>query len=476
MLRGLFAGGLMGLVVGGASLTVASLVTEQPAGNTPPSAPQVSLPAAPEASLQSDAAPIAVDVPAEAPEVAVAEAPRAAEPMVEVAQPMMDTTSADVPEAAALVAPMDAPEPVEVPVEMTASVEEPVLPNPQALAPQAPVSEQDLIIATSPAIAPAGGDVLVVEDSETAESGARPTLEQDEIVLPALITEVVPETVPVDPIFGEALASNDTAPSTLPSGAGGVKVNRITAIKPEAEAVVAVEDTAGEATDVGALFQYSTPFENPEGKPLMGVLVLDDGTMQDPAILLKSIPFPLTVILDPSTVDVVQRMAAYRAAGLEIGVLSALPAGADPADVAVAFEATFNALPETVLMLDMGDGGLQNDRAVTEQAMEGLAASGRGVVSISKGLNAALRAAEKFNVPAGLIFRDLDGEGQDARVIRRFMDQAAFRARQDGGVILLARLRPDSISAMQLWGAANRLGQTTVAPVSAILKEQIKPE
>ena len=179
----------------------------------------------------------------------------------------------------------------------------------------------------------------------------------------------------------------------------------------------------------------------------------------------------MTVVLDPSVQDVVQRMSDYRNAGIEIGVLSALQAGADPADVAVAFEATFNALPESVLMLDMGDGGLQSDRAVTEQAMEGLAATGRGIVYFSKGLNVARSAAEKFNVTAGLIYRDLDSEGQDARVVRRFMDQAAFRARQDGGVILLARLRPDTISAMQLWGAANRLGRSTVAPVSAILKD-----
>ena len=114
----------------------------------------------------------------------------------------------------------------------------------------------------------------------------------------------------------------------------------------------------------------------------------------------------------------------------------------------------------------------QSGQSPGEQAMEGLAEDGRGLVTVSKGLNTALRAAEQANVPAGVIFRDLDSEGQDARVIRRFLDQAAFRARQESGVLLLARVRPNTISALVLWGTANRAGQVAVAPVSAVLSAQ----
>jgi polysaccharide deacetylase 2 family uncharacterized protein YibQ len=82
----------------------------------------------------------------------------------------------------------------------------------------------------------------------------------------------------------------------------------------------------------------------------------------------------------------------------------------------------------------------------------------------------ALRAAEAAGVPAGVIYRDLDAEGQDARVIRRFLDQAAFRARQQSGVVLVGRVRPDTLSALILWGSANRAGDVTLAPVSAVLR------
>ena len=57
-------------------------------------------------------------------------------------------------------------------------------------------------------------------------------------------------------------------------------------------------------------------------------------------------------------------------------------------------------------------------------------------------------------------------------MIRRFVDQAAFRARQESGVILLGRVRPDTISALTLWGNANRAGQVALAPVSAVLTGQ----
>jgi len=161
--------------------------------------------------------------------------------------------------------------------------------------------------------------------------------------------------------------------------------------------------------------------------------------------------------------------AAYRAAGIEVGVRARLPLAAQATDIEVAMEAAFAALPETVVMVDPGDGNLQSDRAVTEMAVTSLADRGRGLLTMPKGFNSALQVAGDLDVPAGLFYRDLDGEGQDARVIRRFMDQAAFKARQESGVVLLGRVRPDTISALNLWGNANRAGQVAMAPVTAVL-------
>lgn len=458
----------MGVVVGGAGLTVASLMAEQPAGNAPPAAPQVSAPqsaavAAPAAEIPQGTAPTMV-----APEVETSASPAVSAP-IEATEPMLaDTTSAAVPQAADEVTDtMTVPDDVaELSVETTA--EDPVLPNPQSIAPQAPASEQDLTVSTAPAALP---DPVVIE--EDAPAVMIPTLDIPvPQPLPAdvlVIDTPVPEPIAEDPVSEDVASVVEDAPETtasgLPKGDSGVRVNRITT----EDAAVEVEAAPAIDPDAPALVRFGTAFENTDGKPMIGIILLDDGSMTGSSAAVASLPFDVTVVIDPAVAGAAGRLASYRAAGIEVGVQSALPENATPSDVEVALEATFASLPETVFLLDAGNGGLQNDRAVTEQAMEILAQEGRGLVTVSKGLNMAIRAAEQADVPAGVIFRDLDGEGQDARVIRRFMDQAAFRARQSGGVLLLARVRPDTISALVLWGTANRAGQIVVAPVSAVL-------
>ncbi|MDB9838564.1 divergent polysaccharide deacetylase family protein [bacterium] len=453
-----------------------SLVTEQPAGNTPPASPQVTAPVSAETEGDQGGSDVAMTGTDDAAPADANAAPRVATPQVEVTQPIADTTSAAVPAAPlvseTLVAPaadVDAPQ-------ITAETEDPVLPNPQSMAPQVPENEQDLTISTQPAAVP---EPVVVEVAEAAPMDT-PTVD---IAVPMPIVEEVialPEADAgpqiVEPEIEEVTAPKVTtlAPSTdqassLPSGDSSVKVNRIVApeaVEPEVAEAEAIPD------DAPAIVRYAAAFENPENKPLMSVVLIDDGIMNGAVSALKSLTFPVTVVLDPSTPNVIDKLKEYRDAGIEVGVRSALPAGAAPSDVEIAFEATFSSLPDTVMLFDAGDGGLQNDRAVIDQALADLAKSGRGLVSVSSGLNTATRAAEKLDVPAGLIYRDLDGDGQDARVIRRFMDQAAFRARQESGVILLARIRPDTISALQLWGTANRAGDVALAPVSAILTRE----
>lgn len=472
MIRGLFSGGILGLVVGGASLSVASLVTEQPAGNVPPASPQITVPDSAEVEATEDALEVAVAGNAETAPSDPNAAPRVATPQVEVTQPIADTSSAEVPNAGLVSETMAEPDTASKAPMVVAATEEPVLPNPQSIAPQVPVNEQDLSISTQTAAPPAPVIVEVEKPSPTVDIAVPQPNVEEVIVAPVIvqeprITEAEAETPMVPKVT--TLAPTDTQDPSLPTGDSGVKVNRIVSSAPE------VPDAAEEVAipdDAPAIVRYAAAFENLENKPLMSVILIDDGLMDGAVSALKSLAFPVTVVLDPSTPNVAEKLRKFRAAGIEVGVRSALPDGAAPSDVKVAFEATFAALPETVMLFDAGEGGLQNDRAVVDQAVSDLAASGRGLVSISSGLNTAIRAAEKANVPAGLIYRDLDGEGQDARVIRRFMDQAAFRARQDSGVILLARIRPDTISALQLWGTANRSGQVTLAPVSAILTRE----
>ncbi len=83
-----------------------------------------------------------------------------------------------------------------------------------------------------------------------------------------------------------------------------------------------------------------------------------------------------------------------------------------------------------------------------------------------------MRAATASEVPAALVYRELDAEEQDAATIRRLLDQAAFRARQESGVVLLARVRPETLSALILWSEADRARQVAIVPASTVLKGQ----
>jgi len=202
---------------------------------------------------------------------------------------------------------------------------------------------------------------------------------------------------------------------------------------------------------------------------LMSVVLIDDGSMSAAAAALAGLPFAVTIAIDSALENAAELMASYRANGFEVVVLASVPEGAVPTDVEVTFEAVFSALPENIGLLDLGDSGLQTDRDVTEQAMEILASQGRGFVTASQGLNMASRAAEQAGVPAAVVYRDLDADDQDARVVRRFVDQAAFRARQESGVVLVGRVRPNTISALILWGTANNDDQVVIVPLSQVL-------
>jgi hypothetical protein len=163
-------------------------------------------------------------------------------------------------------------------------------------------------------------------------------------------------------------------------------------------------------------------------------------------------------------------MALYRNEGFEVLAMVDLPEGAAPVDAETTFGVTLSKLPEVVGVLEGTKGGLQGSRGVADQVTEILAQTGHGLITQDKGLNTMPKLARKKGVPADPVFRDFDSKDQTAQVIRRFLDQAAFRANQEGAVIMLGRLRPDTISALLLWGLQDRAGKVSLAPISAVLQ------
>jgi polysaccharide deacetylase 2 family uncharacterized protein YibQ len=273
------------------------------------------------------------------------------------------------------------------------------------------------------------------------------------------------------PDLPAVVAIIDTPFTGLPRGTGNVVIRRpgvaeAEPVAPAAEPDAALSDAAP------ALIRYGAFFDNAAGLPLMSVILIDDGRMANGVRALADVPFAVTVLLDPSAPGAAERMGAYADAGIEIAALAALPDGGTITDAAVALEGTFSALPRAVALVATEDHPIPSRTDVVGRVMGALSNDGRGLVMPDGGLNSTLRAAEAADVHAAMIYRDLDGNGQDARVIRRFIDQAAFRARQQPGVVLMGRVQPETISALILWGTANRAGQVALAPLSATLLTQ----
>ena len=211
-------------------------------------------------------------------------------------------------------------------------------------------------------------------------------------------------------------------------------------------------------------------FENPDNRPLMSIVLIDDEAGFG-AEALAEFPYPLTFAVDPSDPQAAQKMARHRAAGFEVVALVDLPGDATAQDAEVNLSVWLETLPQVVALLEGTGSGVQGNRDLSDQVTEIVTGAGLGLIMQAKGLNTAYKLAARDGVPAALVFRDFDGAGQSPDVIRRFLDQAAFRAGQQGGVVMLGRLRPDTISALLIWGLQDRASRVALAPVSAVLAQ-----
>lgn len=355
---------------------------------------------------------------------------------------------------------------VEAPTDVATSPE-PVVPEVAE-----PSEDQTAALEVAPAPVETVEPAIVIDEPAAAEV-IEPAVPAEDPV-PAVVVEAPTPVEPAPQAPEEVAEAAPVAPEAAPepsdTASAGVRINRPgtdESAPAGQESVVIPEDELPE--DAPAMLRFAAAFENTEDLPLMSIVLLDDGQLPGAIDAVANLPIPATVILNPLTPDAADRMAAYRAAGIETGMQISLPTGATPIDVEVAFEAAFGTLSESVVLFSGETGLLQSNRSVNEQVMQVLAADGRGLVIVQRGLGNALRAAEQANVPAATVLRDLDGDGQDSAAIGRALDQAAFRARQSGGAVLLARATDETLDALGQWAAAD--AQVAMAPVTAILKE-----
>lgn len=208
---------------------------------------------------------------------------------------------------------------------------------------------------------------------------------------------------------------------------------------------------------------YARAFQNPDAKPLFAVVLRDTGPGTD-RVALAALPFAVTFAIDPLASDAAEAMRAYRAAGQEVMILATGMSAASSPDAILA--AHLAVLPETVALMDP-EGGFQGDQGFAARTVAALRDQGRGLLTWNHGQNLADQIARRDGVPAARIFRQLDTGAEDASVIRSYLDRAAFRAAQDGSVVVMGDTRAQTVQGLADWAAVQ--AAVALAPISAVM-------
>ena len=327
------------------------------------------------------------------------------------------------------------------------------LPATAPLPPVAPLSEEPAPVAVEPPPvvdlpkrepllekAPA----LVQPD---AKAPTEPASEPDAVLAGDLPRVIVPDGKPLTETTGK-----DSSENSLP------RIGDVADL-PEAAPAIATP-----------LDLFSRPFDNPEAKPLFSLVLLDDGAPDTDRETLAALPFPITFAIDPLAPGAAAAAAIYRKGGQEVVMqTNGVPKGAAPSDIEQSYQALDIALPEAVAVL--GAAGIAEDsQQLAASVVPILAAQGRGIVTMERGLNAVDQVARREGLPSATVFRLLDASGESVPVMRRYLDRAAFRAAQEGSVVVLGSTRPDTIAAILQWTVEGRAASVALAPVSAILR------
>jgi polysaccharide deacetylase 2 family uncharacterized protein YibQ len=265
------------------------------------------------------------------------------------------------------------------------------------------------------------------------------------------------------------------APS-LGDEAKGVIVGRLPRIGDAPVETAPVPETAGPIAEaeteetIQPIKEFAAVFENLEAKPVLALVLIDPGTAELDRAGLAALPFPVSFALDPMDPATPERVAIYRAAGREVLMLATgIADGAQASDIEVAFQSMAQGLPEAVAVMDLAEPLFQDRRPLASLVVPVVGAQGRGLLTWDRGLNAADQVARRDDVPAAVVFRDLDQAGTDSASIRRVLDRAVFKAGQDGRVAVAGTATPEVVAALLEWTVEGKAATVALGPVTAVL-------
>jgi polysaccharide deacetylase 2 family uncharacterized protein YibQ len=218
-----------------------------------------------------------------------------------------------------------------------------------------------------------------------------------------------------------------------------------------------------------AIEQYAEPFVEAGDKPVLSIVLIDDQNYRLDPTVLEAIPLPVAFAVPAETPADKSLMRYYRNQGFEVVVLVDYPIGAKAQDVEVVLSAALGNITDSVAVMEWTSGTVQASREVSTHTGDILETTGHGLLLYEKGLNTGLQYALKIGVAAKTIYRALDNDDEDERTMRRFLDGAAFRARQEGHAIVVAHARALTLSALTFWSLQEWSNSVVKVPLSQAL-------
>lgn len=304
------------------------------------------------------------------------------------------------------------------------------------------------------------------QDTESPEADAPADLlqpPQDKTPAP-IPPKVAPDAATPDPATPDP-AANPVAPS-LPGQSAASSLPQVAPAAPAAGL-----DPSAPSEPPAPIVAFARPFTNPGDRPLFAILLVDDGAAELDRQALAALPFPVSFVLDPASPQAAEAAKTYRAGGHEVVMLaSGLPPDPRPQDIEQSLASDAAQLPEAVALVDLAEGGFQGNLGLASAIVPILQDQGRGLLTYDEGLNAADQVARRSGLPHATIFRRLDGSGESLPTMRRYLDRAAFKAAQEGAVVVIGTAKADTVSALVQWTIEGRATQVALAPVTAVLQ------
>ena len=121
-------------------------------------------------------------------------------------------------------------------------------------------------------------------------------------------------------------------------------------------------------------------------------------------------------------------------------------------------------LPEAVAVMDLGAAGFQDNRLLAALVVPVIGAQGRGVLTFDRGPERRRSGGAARGCSGGGDLPRSGCRGRGRQKIRRYLDRAAFKAAQEGQVVVVGTTRPETIAAILEWTVEGRASTVALAP------------